>query len=80
MRSLCKGWKPKSYPILNLNFGYDLKVIAIQVVLHQILKELQVLKFRIEGLKIKIKRRAQEMTLEIGERRTPIDVGTEKMT
>ena len=31
VRSPCKGWKPKFYLSLNLNFGYDLKVIAIQV-------------------------------------------------
>ena len=34
VRSPCKGWKPKSYLVRNLNFGCDLKVIAIQVVLH----------------------------------------------
>ena len=35
MRRPCvRGGNLKSYPILNLNFGYDLKVIAIQVVLH----------------------------------------------
>jgi len=36
VRSPCKGWKPKSYLVRNLNFGCDLKVIVIQVVLHHL--------------------------------------------
>jgi len=47
--------------------------------LDMILKELQDLKLKVEGSENK-KKRTQEMTLKIGKRRMPIDVGMEKIT
>ena len=60
----------RTYSLDNLNMEFKLDLI---------LKELQYLKLRVEELENK-KKRTQEMTLEIEERRRPIDVGTEKMT
>ena len=52
---------------------YHSDLLNIEGKLDLIFKKIQDFKLKVERLKIKIKRKALEMILEIGEKRTPID-------